>query len=144
MLLDGLTAHYNEGYAAGVPILRGALAAFGEGMPPEEELRWLWLACVAAAVRIWDDGSWDVLSARHLRLARDTGALSELPLALTSRAFLHLFSGQLTAAAALTDEMQAVKEATEAASRPMARLAWPRSAARRPRRRPWSRPPWRT
>jgi hypothetical protein len=41
----------------------------------------LWLACVAAAVRIWDDGSWDVLSARHVRLARDTGALSELPLA---------------------------------------------------------------
>jgi DNA-binding CsgD family transcriptional regulator len=112
MLLDGLTAHYNEGYAAGVPLLRDALAAFGEGMPPEEELRWLWLACVAAAVRIWDDGSWDALSARHVRLARDTGALSELPLALTSRAFLHLFSGQLTAATALTDEIQAVKEAT--------------------------------
>ena len=112
MLLDGLTAQYNDGYAAGVPLLRDALTAFGEGMPPEEELRWLWLACVAAAVRIWDDGSWDALSARHVRLARDTGALSELPLALTSRAFLHLFSGQLTAAAALTEEIQAVKEAT--------------------------------
>jgi DNA-binding CsgD family transcriptional regulator len=112
MLLDGLTAHYNEGYAAGVPMLRGALAAFGEGMPAEEELRWLWLACVAAAVRVWDDERWDALSARHVQLARDTGALSELPLALTSRAFLHLFSGQLTAAADLTDEMQAVKEAT--------------------------------
>jgi DNA-binding CsgD family transcriptional regulator len=112
LLLDGLTAHYNDGYAAGVPMLRGALAAFGEGMPAEEELRWLWLACVAAAVRVWDDESWDVLSARHVRLAHDTGALSELPLALTSRAFLYLFTGQLSAAAALTDEIQAVKEAT--------------------------------
>ena len=41
-----------------------------------------------------------------------TGALSELPLALTSRAYLLLFAGELTAAAALADEVQAVKEAT--------------------------------
>jgi DNA-binding CsgD family transcriptional regulator len=112
LLLDGLTAHYNQGYAAGVPLLRGALAGFGDGMSAEEELRWLWLACVAGAVRVWDDEGWDVLSARHVRLARDTGALGELPLALTSRAFVHLFAGHLSAAAALTDEIQAVKEAT--------------------------------
>jgi len=122
LLLDGLTAHYNEGYAAGVPMLRGALAAFGDGMPADEELRWLWLACVAAAVRVWDDERWDALSARHVQLARDTGALSELPLALTSRAFLHLFSGQLAAAAALTDEMQAVKEATRSGLAPYGAL----------------------
>ena len=29
LLLDGLAAHYNEGYAAGVPMLRAALTAFG-------------------------------------------------------------------------------------------------------------------
>jgi DNA-binding CsgD family transcriptional regulator len=112
LLLDALTAHYNEGYAAGVPMLRGALAAFAHGLPAEEELHWLWLACIVGATRAWDEESWDVLSARHVQLARGTGALSELPLALTSRAFLHLFTGQLTAAADLTDEMQAVKEAT--------------------------------
>ena len=112
LMLDALTAHYNEGYAAGVPLLRSALARFGDGMSAEEELRWLWLVCAVAATRAWDDASWDVLSARHVQLARDAGALSELPLALTSRAFLHLFAGQLSAAAALTDEMQAVKEAT--------------------------------
>ena len=112
LLLDALTAHYNVGYAAGVPMLRDALVAFKDGLPAEEELHWLWLACIVGATRAWDEESWDALSARHVRLARDTGALSELPLALTSRAFLHLFTGQLTAAAALTDEMQAVKEAT--------------------------------
>ena len=69
-------------------MLRSALAAFGDGMPAEEELHWLWLACVAAAIRDWDDERWDVLSARHVQLARDTGALSELPLALTSRAYV--------------------------------------------------------
>jgi DNA-binding CsgD family transcriptional regulator len=112
LLLDGLTAQYNQGYAAGTPLLRRAVAAFGDDMVAGEELRWLWLACVAAAVRIWHEEGWDALSARHVRLARETGTLSELPLALTSRAFLLLFAGQLSAAAALTDEMQAVKEAT--------------------------------
>ena len=39
------------------------------------------------------------LSARYLQLAREVGALSELPLALISRAYLLLFAGELTAAA---------------------------------------------
>jgi hypothetical protein len=33
LLLDGHAAFYNDGYAAGVPMLRAALAAFGDGMP---------------------------------------------------------------------------------------------------------------
>jgi DNA-binding CsgD family transcriptional regulator len=112
LLLDGLAAHYNDGYAAGVPMLRAALTAFGAGMPPEDELRWSWLACVAAAIRLWDDDCWAALSARHVQLARESGALSELPLALTSRAYLLLFAGELGAAAALTEEAQAVMDAT--------------------------------
>jgi DNA-binding CsgD family transcriptional regulator len=112
LLLDGLARHYNEGYAAGVPMLREALAAFGTGMSADEELHWLWLACVVGATRVWDDDRWDTLSARHVQLARRSGALSELPLALTSRAYLLLFSGKLTDAALLIDELQAVNEAT--------------------------------
>jgi DNA-binding CsgD family transcriptional regulator len=111
LLLDGLAAHYNDGYPAGLPMLRQALAAFGAGRPVGEELRWLWLAGIAA-MRAWDDERWDALSARHVQLARDTGTLSELPLALTSRAYVLLFAGELSAAASLTDEVQAVKEAT--------------------------------
>jgi hypothetical protein len=111
-LLDGLAAHYNDGYAAGVPMLRQALAAFGDGMSAEEELHWLWLAGIVGATRSWDYDRWDALSARHVKLARETGALSELPLALTSRAYVLLFAGELTGAASLIDEVQAVKEAT--------------------------------
>jgi DNA-binding CsgD family transcriptional regulator len=110
-LLDGLAAEYNDGYAAGTPMLRRALATFGDGMSAEEELRWLWLASVAA-MRVWDDDGWEALSARHVRLAREVGALSELPLALTSRTAMLLFAGDLTAAASLTGEAQAVNEAT--------------------------------
>jgi DNA-binding CsgD family transcriptional regulator len=111
LLLDGLAALFSEGYSAGVPILRRALTAFGTDMSPAEELRWLWLACVSA-LHLWDDERWDVLSERHVELARGAGVLSELPLALSSRVYMHLFAGDLTAASSLVEEVQAVTEAT--------------------------------
>ncbi len=111
LLLDGLVAHYNEGYAAGLPLLRKGLQAFGEAMPVDEELRWHFVAGVVAR-HVWDDESWHVLSNRHVQLARSVGALSELPVALNSRAFMLLFAGELTAAAALIQELQPAIEAT--------------------------------
>ncbi|WP_373861412.1 helix-turn-helix transcriptional regulator [Nocardia grenadensis] len=111
LLLDGTAAGLNTGYAAGVPVLRRALARFGADMSAEEELRRLYPACITA-MRLWDDDRWDALSARYVRLAREVGALSELPLALTARAYLLLFTGALTAAASLVDELEAVTEAT--------------------------------
>jgi DNA-binding CsgD family transcriptional regulator len=110
LLLDGLVANVNQGYAAGLPILRKALSAFASGMPAEQELRWLSLA-FAAALDMWDDDRWDLLTDKYLQLARDLGALSELPSALSSRAFMLLFAGELTAAAALVEEEQAATEA---------------------------------
>jgi DNA-binding CsgD family transcriptional regulator len=112
LLLDGLIAHFNEGYAAGLPMFREALAVFGDGMSAEEELHWLWPAIALAASRTWDYDRWDALSARHVQLARDTGALSELHLALTARAYALLFAGELAAAALVAEEIQVVKEAT--------------------------------
>jgi DNA-binding CsgD family transcriptional regulator len=122
LLLDGLTAHYNQGYAAGVPMLREAMAVFGDSMSAEEELHWLWLASIAGAIWVWDYDGWEALSARHVQLARETGALSELPLALTNRAHALLFAGELAAAASLTEEIQAVKEATGSGLAPYAAL----------------------
>jgi hypothetical protein len=71
-------------------------------------------------LRIWDHDLMGVLSARHVQLARSTGALSELPLALTSRAYFHLFAGELGPAAALAHELGAAKEATGIALAPYA------------------------
>jgi DNA-binding CsgD family transcriptional regulator len=122
LLLDGLAANFSQGYAAGAPILRQALTAFGRGMSADEELRWSWLACVVA-VHLWDDERWDVLSRRYVELARGVGALSELPPALSMRAYLLLFAGDLGAAASLIDEIQAVTEATGSSRAPYAALA---------------------
>jgi DNA-binding CsgD family transcriptional regulator len=111
LLLDGLIAHHNDGYRAGLPILRKALNLFGTGMSVDEELRWHWVAGIVARY-VWDDHSWDVLSDRHVRLARSVGALSELPVALNSRAFMLLFAGELAAAASLIQQLQPAIEAT--------------------------------
>ncbi len=111
LLLDGLAAHLNQGYAAGAPILRRALRAFGDDMPADPELRWLSLACTAA-LHLWDDEGCAMLSDRWAQLAREAGALSELPLALFARVYALLVTGELTAAASTVNEMQTVIEAT--------------------------------
>ena len=121
LLLDGLAANFNEGYAAGVPCLRQALTAFGRGMSTDEELRWLWLTTLAA-LHLWDDERWDMLSVRYVELARKAGALSELPLALSTRSMMLLFAGDLSTATALTDEGRAVIEATGSQFAPYAAM----------------------
>jgi len=112
LLVDGLATRVTEGYAAGVPPLRKALGAFRRG----EELtardsRWLWLAC-RLAQDLWDDEHWYVLATRGVRVARETGALSVLPLAATHRASLHVHAGAFGAASSLIEEADAITRAT--------------------------------
>jgi DNA-binding CsgD family transcriptional regulator len=104
LLLDGLVAAHTDGFAAGTPLVRKALRSFSDGMPTEEQLHWLWRAGLDAGERLRDEHLWDELSTRHVRLSRDTGALSELPRALTSRAYLHVLRGELDTAASLAQE----------------------------------------
>src|SRR6266581_5501609 len=112
LLLDGLALLVTEGYAAGTPTLRRALLAFrSEDISAEEGLSWLWLAS-RAAMAVWDDETWHILASRHVKLARDAGALSELPLAVRSRILLHAHAGELEQGAALIAEAQVVAEAT--------------------------------
>ena len=112
LLLDGLALLVTEGYAAGTPALRRALLAFrGQDTSAEEGLSWLWLAG-RAAMAVWDDETWHILTSRHIKLAREAGALSELPLAVRSRILLHAHAGELAEGAALIAEAQAVADAT--------------------------------
>ena len=110
-LLRALTANFNEGYAEAVPFFRGALASFEIGASPAQELRWLW-PMTSAALHLWDDEAWLRLSRRYVDLTHATGALSELPLALSTRAMVLLFAGDLGTAASLVEEQQTVTEAT--------------------------------
>jgi len=112
LLLDGLALLVTEGYAAGAPALKRALVAVqSQDISVEEGLSWLWLA-ERAAMAVWDDEAWHALASRHVKLARDAGALSELPLAVRTRILLHSHSGELAEGAALIAEAQVVADAT--------------------------------
>ena len=122
LLLDGWAALFAAGCVAAAPTLKQALKEFGDGTAAADHLHLLWLVDITAPV-VWDDARWDVLSGRHLELARTRGALSELPLALNSRGYVHLFRGELGTASGLIDEARAAIEATGASLAPWGAIA---------------------
>jgi DNA-binding CsgD family transcriptional regulator len=111
LLLDGLTALTIGGYAAGAPMLRRAVSAFRDEIPTEGGIGWLPLACKMSH-DVWDDESWNVLSARLVELARDDGALTLLPTALSLRVGFTLFAGEFATVESLAEESEAVSEVT--------------------------------
>ena len=112
LLLDGLALLITEGHAAGAPSLRAAVSAFrADSLPRDEGLRWLWVACQAAGL-LWDYDAWDALSGRLVQLARDAGALSVLPIGLSTRGGVHLFAGERTAAASMMAAVEAIADVT--------------------------------
>ena len=115
LLLNGLVTRVTQGYAAAVPPLREALNAFrhDDGDNPANN-RWLWLAC-RAALDLWEHEIWDELATRGLRRARETGALSVLPIAASFRAGVHVHAGEYAEASALVEEAYAVTQATHTA-----------------------------
>jgi DNA-binding CsgD family transcriptional regulator len=123
LLLDGLALLITEGYAAGAPMLRSAVNSLrDEDISRGEGRRWLSLGSRVAAF-LWDDEAWDVLSARFVQLARDAGALSVLPSALTTRSGVEMFAGRLAIVSSLFNEVMAVNEATGANLAPYVGLA---------------------
>jgi DNA-binding CsgD family transcriptional regulator len=116
LLLDGLVTRFTEGYVAGVVPLRRALHEFAQDAEGDGGgvMRWLWLAWLVAG-HLWDDEMWHELASRALELARESGALDVLPLALGYRAVVHLHAGEFAAASALAEEADAITAATGSA-----------------------------
>ena len=111
LLLDAFSA-LTDHYERAVPLCRAALRKLrADETAAEHKPLWLWQG-TNVALELWDDESWDVLSNRHLQLIRRTGALSELPVALTSRIFVLVFCGELAAANSLVEELRSFQEAT--------------------------------
>lgn len=112
LLLESAASLSADGYPAAVPLVKAAIRAFsGEDGADQDDLRWLWVASLLA-VNIWDDESWETISARHVRIARELGDLTELPLVLNHRVMLHLFAGESSSAASLVREIRTIGEAT--------------------------------
>jgi DNA-binding CsgD family transcriptional regulator len=111
LVLDGFALLVTDGPAAAAPVLRQATRAFtGPDIPAEEILRWGWIATVADEA-LWDDEGWRV-TVRQVQLAREAGALDQLPFLLNRMAVQAVWSGDFAAATSLIAEAGAVCEAT--------------------------------
>jgi DNA-binding CsgD family transcriptional regulator len=123
MFLDAIASFFTDGYEEALPLWRRALSGLDTGgIPANEQLRWKWLGTLVS-VHVWDDARWHSISEAHVRIARQAGALGELPIALGQRAYAHLFAGELVAAASLIGEIQAATEATGSQLAPYAPVA---------------------
>ena len=121
-LLDGLALLVTDGPAAAAPTLRQAASAFASAdISAQEGLRWGWMA-QAAASALWDDDRWRAMLVRQVRLARDVGALDQLPIDLGSLGTDAAWRGDFAAAAALIAEADAVCEATGSRIAPFAAM----------------------
>jgi DNA-binding CsgD family transcriptional regulator len=122
LLLDGLAVLITQGFTAAAPLLKRAVAAFrGADVCTQEQVRWLWLACHAAGL-VWDHDSWDVLSARLVKVSVELGALATLPIAYSTRAGVHMFAGDFSVAASCTAEAESVREVMTSSTTPYGAL----------------------
>jgi DNA-binding CsgD family transcriptional regulator len=126
LLLDAFSA-LTDDFATAVPACRDALQKLcGDESAAEQRPLWLWHGTFLA-LELWDDESWNSLSERHLQFARKTGALGDLPVALTSRTFVLTFCGDLVGAGALVEELRSLRETTGIGNPPYAAVmlaAW--------------------
>jgi hypothetical protein len=101
LLLDGLATMVTQGHAAAEPTLRRAVDTFlGDQVSGEEWLQWGILAQMAA-MAVWDFDSWVVLSTRHVELARASGALAPLSIALNGHGQVATHCGDFETATSL-------------------------------------------
>jgi DNA-binding CsgD family transcriptional regulator len=117
LVLDGMARRCIDGPSAGVPPLSLALQAV-KSQEPEghaEIMRWLLLTPIVQSMTVFellDDDAFHALATRAVRLARESGALALLPVALVYRSGVHLFGGEFQAAEALVQEADAIAVAT--------------------------------
>ena len=122
LVLDGLALAATDGPAAAAPTLRQAVRVFaGPDITAEEGLRWGWFA-QAAASALWDFEAWRAMLGRQVRLARDAGALDQLPIMLGALGVSAVWSGDFAAAASLITESDAVCKATGSRVAPYAAM----------------------
>ena len=78
---------------------------------------------MAAASALWDDVPWrTMLVSGQVQLARDVGALDQLPIDLASLGTATAWTGDLTAVSALIAEAEAVRAATGSRTAPFAAM----------------------
>ena len=117
LLLDGLATLFGQGYMAGLPLAREALRVLRGDLSAHRDVRRLSLAYGVAAY-VWDDACCGLIADWCADLARESGAIGDLPLALALRLNVLFSRGELAAAGKLIEEMEAAREVTVRRPRP--------------------------
>ena len=118
LLLDTMTRVVAENAPSTMRSMQRAVVLFRNELVDEHaHVRWLWHGTIAS-LAAWDFETWDAVSHRHLLLARAAGDYSELPVALTARAYAHLFRGEVSTAIEAAREMALIRSATGGAMNP--------------------------
>jgi DNA-binding CsgD family transcriptional regulator len=112
VLLHGLVTMALDAPMQAVPSLRATLATYLSGTVPTDD--WLhWGTLVSdAGLALWDFESWDAASARHVEVARASGALAALVGALNVRRVVAVWGGDFETARSLGVAEEVVKQVT--------------------------------
>jgi DNA-binding CsgD family transcriptional regulator len=127
-LLDGLALRLTAGYAAAAPALERALRLVGAAPCDGTDTGSTTLMATPRpsaliAMELWDADSWYLIAERLLGAARESGAMSQLRLALHLGAGPRIIAGELAEAAALLSEDRLIAQATGNAEVPYSE-AW--------------------
>ena len=119
LLLEGFVALFLDGYGTAIGPLRDSLRAFRheqerDASPLEASSSSELLASMASrvAVEVWDEEVALAISTRQVERARGAGALTALPVGLTSLAGLKVHVGDFAAAEEMLHEAEAITAAT--------------------------------
>ena len=103
LLLRGLAVRVLDGYVAAAPLLKEALRLYRAQPVRLDALSHPYCLVVA---ELWDNDAWFELSDGQVQLARSSGALSWLPVALGWLSEFHVRAGEFAEAEALISEWQ--------------------------------------
>ncbi|MEV5572058.1 LuxR family transcriptional regulator [Spirillospora sp. NPDC052269] len=111
LILRGQALLAAKGQEAALDTLRRAQRAFLDQTPDARELHWMWFAS-RAAQDLWDARGLRALADRQVELARAGGVVTVLPIALSLLMVAQTVDGELDAAEASCDEIDAIKDVT--------------------------------
>ncbi|GGM44475.1 helix-turn-helix transcriptional regulator [Promicromonospora citrea] len=112
LILRGQAQLALGGPSLALPTVRRAITAFESVSPSDHRaLAWMWFAG-RAAQDIWDADGLRMLAERQVRLARDGGVLTVLPMALNLLMVARTFDGRLDGAEAICDDIDTILSVT--------------------------------
>jgi DNA-binding CsgD family transcriptional regulator len=114
LLLEALLVQLTRGYEPALPAAARALSAFRAEGFRRENLAWCLLAC-HLAFDLWEDDVSEAIATGAGRVARESGHLTILPLALNYSALFQLLRGEFGVVEQLLQEAETITAATRTA-----------------------------